>query len=111
MELRATNYQRVEGDRQIFWDNLKRPLGDQQPYCLFQCSLGGAGFFRDEQGEYRLSPGRAFLAPVPSPTAYGLRPGESWEWIWMGFEGSLVFQLVELYNRNFGYRCDMTQNP
>ncbi|MFP4379876.1 MAG: helix-turn-helix domain-containing protein [Candidatus Sumerlaeia bacterium] len=109
LRLQALNFQQVRGEREIFWDNEKRARHNNETYCMFQCSLGGKGYFRDPQGEWPLEPGRAFLAPVPSPTAYWLPLGENWEWIWIGFQGEWTFQMVEEFNATHGYRLDFQE--
>ncbi len=103
IQLRTLNYQKVEGDREIYWDNSQRPRYEQPPYCMLQCSLSGEGFFEADGQRHRLSPGRAFLVPVPSPTIYGLPFGDDWSWFWIGFEGPVAFQVVESFNEAFGY--------
>jgi AraC-like DNA-binding protein len=108
MELLACGYQRVRGDRAIHWENARRPVLYSGGYMILQCSLDGAGWFRDRRGTHRLTPGRAFLVAVPSPTAYGLAGGERWEWVWIGFRGAQAAGLVEAIVRSAGHVLDLS---
>ncbi|MFW6292691.1 MAG: helix-turn-helix domain-containing protein [Spirochaetota bacterium] len=93
-------YQHIQGRREIFWDNAHRlEPGEQMegvpPYCVFQYTLSGKGWFRDGTGMHHLQRGQAFLTTVPSRTSYGLKFGDTWEWIWYDFRGELAFEIVD----------------
>lgn len=101
-------YQHIKGTREIYWDNLHRlDPGEQmegvEPYCFFQFTLSGHGWFRDESGSYALRRGDAFLARVPSNTSYGLKMGDNWEWLWYIFRGDLATQVVNDMLDRYGH--------
>lgn len=111
---RGIGYASAKG-REIMWDNAHRldegqPMEGAPPYCLFQYTLSGGGWFRDSQGTRALKPGQAFLVPVPSQTAYGLRSSQSWEWIWFTFRGELAFEITQFIVGDRGHLLSIPKN-
>jgi len=61
------------------WDGERRACDPDHPYLLFQCTLEGWGQYSDATGVHKLSPGSAFMVPIPSAHQYCL-PGASPFW-------------------------------
>ncbi|XHR29040.1 MAG: helix-turn-helix domain-containing protein [Chthoniobacteraceae bacterium] len=61
------------------WDGLKRGGDPRQPVLLMQYTLEGEGCFSHSGREWRLEPGMAFFAIIPSAHRYHL-PVESSAW-------------------------------
>jgi AraC-like DNA-binding protein len=101
-------YQFIHGSREIYWDNLHRldpgeEMEGVEPYCFFQYTLSGKGWFRDGTHTHHLRRGEGFLAKVPSNTSYGLKLGDNWEWMWYIFRGDLAFQIVDDLLERYGH--------
>jgi AraC-like DNA-binding protein len=88
----AHNLMFIEAVRHTAW--LHRYLGDDER----------------SKATRALKPGQAFLVPVPSQTAYGLRSSQSWEWIWFTFRGELAFEITDFIVGNRGHRLPIPRN-
>lgn len=66
------------------WDNAARPEA-----ALLQLTLAGEGVFADDRRVWRVLPGQAFLAVLPSATRYGLPDGPAprWRFVWAMLAG------------------------
>jgi AraC-like DNA-binding protein len=73
--------------------------------CTFQYTFSGEGRFQTlPHGRIvRMTPGMAFLAPVPSPTRYWLPPGGAWEFGFLLISGDMAHSLVTQLVRLHGY--------
>lgn len=100
-------HRKVHGDTSIFWDNSRRALPDNLPYCLLQYTIEGAGLFVDAGLRHEIDAGKAFLTVIPSPTQYALEPGSRWHWAWLGFRGDLARRIVEAINARAGRVLDL----
>ncbi len=101
MEFIAVGYQEVRRSRKIEWDNRNRQTYKDEPYCLFQYTVDGCGYFVDADAEHELGPGRGFIVEIPSETGYFLPYGKSWEWLWIAFRGDLAESiLADIVRRN-----------
>lgn len=72
--------------RSYYWDGMKRLDRRDPPLVFFQLTLAGWGHFElYEQAPARMTPGRAFVALVPSRHRYYL-PANSpgWTFAWIG---------------------------
>jgi AraC-like DNA-binding protein len=71
-------------DRHYSWDGLKRGGDPSHPALLFQYTLAGWGYFRQEKKLYTMVPHSAFIAIIPSNHHYYL-PAESPHWTFFWF--------------------------
>lgn len=100
-------HRHVQGDASIFWDNARRALPDGLPYCLLQYTIQGCGRFAHLGRRENVTPGKAFLTVIPSPTQYSLEPGQEWHWVWLGFRGDLARRIVERINTRAGHLLEL----
>ncbi|MFP4352366.1 MAG: helix-turn-helix domain-containing protein [Puniceicoccaceae bacterium] len=105
------NYRRSRPGEHFVWDNTRRLLPHDPPFCILQATLEGRGFFRSPQGVVPLIPGRVFLTPVPSPTSYWLPKEGSWSWIFLVVSGEVAHTMVERINIRHGYLFDHESVP
>ena len=105
------NYRRARPGEHFLWDNTRRLLPHDKPFCILQASLEGRGWFRSPLGEVPLPAGCFFLAPVPSPTSYWLLKEESWSWIFLVISGEVAFAMVERINLRHGYLFEHDEFP
>jgi AraC-like DNA-binding protein len=65
------------------WDGLRRSGSRRVPSVLFQYTLAGQGAYEDASGKHPVTPGRAFLAVIPSAHLYYLPAGKTWTFFWI----------------------------
>src|SRR5262249_19627057 len=72
--------------RSYHWDGMKRLDRRDPPLVFFQLTLAGWGHFElYDQAPERMTPGRAFVAVVPSRHRYYLPAGSpGWTFAWIG---------------------------
>jgi AraC-like DNA-binding protein len=72
--------------RGYYWDGMKRLDRRDPPLVFFQLTLAGWGHFElYDQAPERMTPGRAFVAVVPSRHRYYLPAGSpGWTFAWIG---------------------------
>jgi AraC-like DNA-binding protein len=69
---------------QYYWDGLKRGGDPEHPTILFQYTLDGWGIYADGNDTYKVLPGMAFTAVIPSEHQYYLPPeSPSWTFFWL----------------------------
>lgn len=70
----------------------------EAPRFLFQYTLAGWGRFERRRRRWRVDPGLAFFAPLPSDHAYGL-PEESpgWRFFWILFHHDYLARRLQAY--------------
>ncbi len=105
------NFRRSRSGEHFLWDNQKRLLPNGTPFCILQASLEGRGFFHSPKNRQALTPGKFFIAPVPSPTAYGMHKDASWSWIFLVISGEVALSLVNRINAAGGYVFDHERYP
>lgn len=74
------------------WEGRKRSGSRRAPFVLFQYTLSGKGLYKDESGTHPVTPGRAFLAVIPSDHVYYLPAGETWTFFWVILNHPYVVQ-------------------
>jgi len=85
------------------WDGLRRSGDPEHPYLLFQCTLDGWGQYSDSSGTYKLGPGSAFIAPIPSAHHYGLpKASPFWTFFYIMTSHSYVAERVRDKQDNKG---------
>ena len=72
---------------------------------LFHYTSKGCGILYDEQNnEYRVPSGSAFMVPIPSATEYSNPGPDDWESMWVFFNGQLATDLAQtLIQKNGNY--------
>lgn len=93
----------THGSRErYFWDGLRRPGDHNRPWYVFQYTLAGEGCFEDSRVN-RMTPGRAFLARIPSDHRYYLpESGEEWTFLFILAWHPYVVQRLEYVLKEFG---------
>jgi len=88
--------ERLPGDGYSY-DGLKRPVDPARPFVVFQVTLSGWGCLEENGEVYRLEPGKAFLAVVPSEHRYFIPDeAESWIFFWLIIRhGYVARRLIE----------------
>ncbi len=93
---------RQPGER-YFWDGLARPVGSRHGReAVIQCTLSGEGRYAAGGREWRVPPGSAFFAIVPSAHRYWMpeKAPEPWTYFWMIVEHPyVVSRLTALVER------------
>jgi len=102
-----TGHQVHPAGRRRDWENLRRVPAEGARTCLFQYTISGEAYFRDETGVRAMRAGTGFLIPLPSPTAYWVEPGSHWEWMWLAFGGRAAEETVRQISRMHGYIIDL----
>lgn len=77
------------------WEGLKRTGSRRTPFILFQYTLDGRGAYKDAAGLQPITPGRAFLAVIPSDHVYYLPAGQSWTFFWVILHHSYVVERLK----------------
>ena len=90
-DVRGLGLERHTDPGRYHWDNHDRTNG-----CLLQVTLTGEGRFRDDARgrSWALTAGRAMLVEMPSPTAYWLPRGKTWQFAWAMLTGDMAFYHV-----------------
>jgi AraC-like DNA-binding protein len=81
-----------------FWDGLARPVGSRHGReVVIQCTLSGEGRYAAGGREWRVPPGAAFFATVPSAHRYWMpeTAAEPWTYFWMIVEHPYVVSRLE----------------
>lgn len=103
LSLIRVGYKWNPGNEPLYWDNASRLGKAEPPYCVLQIGLAGAGYVYFRGTRMAVTPGMAYLFPIPSPTSYRLDWGQAWEWVWVSFRGDAGFACVRDINRRAGY--------
>lgn len=87
-------------DPSYHWDGLKRSDG---PLLLFQYTLDGEGVFESNGHTYRVSPGKAMLANIPSEHRYYFPENSShWTFLFLLIRPDLILPNWEEAKRKLG---------
>ncbi|RMD83551.1 MAG: AraC family transcriptional regulator, partial [Lentisphaerae bacterium] len=90
--------------KHIDWDNRTRHLTRRSSGFLFQYTLSGqGGKFLEAERCRQLSPGYAFLIPIPSETRYWLERTDEWSWLWLSGTGEAAMQWIHHFTRRYGF--------
>lgn len=70
---------------------------DDSRYCVFEYIIRGSGYYRSGTREYHPQAGDVYIVHFGSNHEYGTSPDHPWEKIWFNFQGTLVNELLKLY--------------
>jgi AraC-like DNA-binding protein len=94
-----------------YWDGLKRGGDAAHPVLVFQVTLAGWGCFAAGGAVQRVTPGKAFLAVVPSAHAYYLPPeSDGWTFFYLYIRHPYVAARVRETQRRAGPVMALAEN-
>ncbi len=68
------------------------------PECVIEYIVRGSGVFRTNGLEFHPGPGDVYIAHMGTTHSYRTSPNDPWEKIWFNLRGTLVQELVRIYN-------------